>query len=843
MMRVALKGLVRRRTRAGLTSLAVVLGVAMISGTFVLTDTIQRAFTNVFDSAYAKTSVIVSARQVVRESAAHPTVPASMLEQVRSQPGVAAAAGSVGDTVRLIARDGTVIGGGNGEGIGFGIDPAQPRFSPIALTSGTWARGPREVVIDSGTAKEHHYAVGDVIAAKADGPVRRFTITGIGELGGATIGALTIAAFDVPTAQAVLNKPGRLDEIDIAARQGVTPAQLARRLTRALPPDTEIRTAGAQAREGAREVASSIGTVRTFLLVFGGIALFVGAFVIFNTISITVAQRARELATLRTLGASRRQVLRSVLLETLVIGVLASVIGLLAGLGIAKGLDALFAALGADLPQANMVLAGRTVAISVVTGTLVTILAGLIPAIRATRVPPISAVREGALPPPSRLAPARPYAAGAMIVLGVAGIADGVLAGGSASAVLAPMGAGTVLLFLGVALIARHLVRPLAALVGRPARSLGGAAGRLAAQNAVRNPGRTASTAAALMIGLALVTFVATLGAGMRHSFADSLNRQIRAGHVVSPSGNADAGVFPAAAGRAIAETPGVTVASSVRSDKARVLGATTDVFGVDPATIGRVYRFELRRGSGLRGLGTGAMVPDSYAEDHGLTIGSRLTLQTANGATRRIPVTATYKAALVEGLISGIVIGQAAFDRTFPQPRNAYTFVAGTASTARLAGALAPFPDARLDTKAAWIANDQRELDKTLVLLYVLLALSVVVSLFGMVNTMILSVLERTRELGMLRAIGMSRRQARRMIRHESVITALIGAALGLPLGVLLAAIVTGGLADQGLGLHLPAGALLACTAVAALAGALAAIPPARRASRLDVLHALQYE
>jgi putative ABC transport system permease protein len=523
--------------------------------------------------------------------------------------------------------------------------------------------------------------------------------------------------------------------------------------------------------------------------------------------------------------------------------VLASVIGLLAGLGIAKGLDALFAALGADLPKANMVLAGRTVAISVVTGTLVTILAGLIPAIRATRVPPISAVREGALPPPSRLAPARPYAAGAMIVLGVAGIADGVLAGGSASAVLAPMGAGTVLLFLGVALIARHLVRPLAALVGRPARSLGGAAGRLAAQNAVRNPGRTASTAAALMIGLALVTFVATLGAGMRHSFADSLNRQIRAGHVVSPSGNADAGVFPAAAGRAIAETPGVTVASSVRSDKARVLGATTDVFGVDPATIGRVYRFELRRGSGLRGLGTGAMVPDSYAEDHGLTIGSRLTLQTANGATRRIPVTATYKAALVEGLISGIVIGQAAFDRTFPQPRNAYTFVAGTASTARLAGALAPFPDARLDTKAAWIANDQRELDKTLVLLYVLLALSVVVSLFGMVNTMILSVLERTRELGMLRAIGMSRRQARRMIRHESVITALIGAALGLPLGVLLAAIVTGGLADQGLGLHLPAGALLACTAVAALAGALAAIPPARRASRLDVLHALQYE
>jgi putative ABC transport system permease protein len=843
MMRVALRGLLRRRTRAGLTSLAVVLGVAMISGTFVLTDTIQRAFTNVFDSAYAKTSVIVSAEQVVRESAAHPTVPASMLEQVRSQPGVAAAAGSVGDTVRLIARDGTVIGASNGEGIGFGIDPTQPRFSPIALTSGTWARGPRQVVIDSGTAKEQHYALGDVIAAKGDGPVRRYTITGIGKLGGATIGALTIAAFDVPTAQDVLHKPGRLDEIDIAAATGVTPAQLARRLTRELPAGTEIRTAGAQAREGATKVASSIGTVRTFLLVFGAIALFVGAFVIFNTISITVAQRARELATLRTLGASRRQVLRSVLLETLVIGVLASAIGLVAGLGIAKGLGALFAALGADLPQAHLVLARRTVAISLVTGTVVTILAGLVPAIRATRVPPISAVREGALPPPSRLAAGRPYAAGAMIVLGIAAIADGVLAGGTASAVLVPMGAGTALLFVGVALISSHLVRPLAALVGGPARSLGGAAGRLAAQNAVRHPGRTASTAAALMIGLALVTFVATLGAGMRHAFADSLDRQIRAGHVVSASSNADAGVFPVAAARVIADTPGVTVASSVRTDKARVLGASTDVLGVDPATIGRVYRFELARGSSLRRLGIGAMVPDAYAREHGLTIGSRLTIETANGARRTMPLTATYRPAPVEGLISGVVIGQAAFDRTFPQPRNAYTFVAGTTPTARLAAALAPFPDARLDTKVGWIANDQKDLDKTLVLLYVLLALSVVVSLFGMVNTMILSVLERTRELGMLRAIGMSRRQARRMIRHESVITALIGAALGLPLGVLLAAIVTAGLAEQGLGLHPPAGALLACTAVAAVAGALAAVPPARRASRLNVLDALQYE
>src|SRR4051794_38951617 len=600
MTRVAIKGLLRRKTRALLTSMAVVLGVAMISGTFVLTDTIQKAFTNVFDTAYNNTSVIITGKEVVKESATHSTVPVSLLERVRSQPGVAAAAGGVGDSVRLIGRDGKGLGGSNGEGLGFGIDPAPPRFRPMTLTSGGWAKGPDQIVIDTGTAKEHHYQVGDSIAAKGDGPLRRFTITGTGKLGGATIGALTLAAFDLPTAQVILHKPGRFDEIDVAAVKGVSQAQLARRLTPLLPANSRLKTSDEQAQQGAKQVASGLSSVRTFLLVFGGIALFVGAFVIFNTISITVAQRARELATLRTLGASRRQVLRSVVIETLIIGVVASAIGMLAGLGIAKGLDALFTALGAELPKAGTVLAGRTVAISMATGTLVTLLAGLFPAIRATRVPPISAVREGAVLPKSRLAPARPYIAAATIALGIAAIADGVFAGGSTKAVLVPMGAGTLLLFLGVAMISSHLVRPLAALVGRPARSLGRSAGRLAAQNSVRNPGRTASTAAALMIGLALVTFVATLGAGLRTSFADSLNAQIRADHIVSPSGNAEAGVFPVAAGRAVAKTPGVTVASSVRSDKARILGETTGVVGVDPATIGRAYHFELRRGSGL---------------------------------------------------------------------------------------------------------------------------------------------------------------------------------------------------------------------------------------------------
>ncbi len=845
MTRVALKGLLGRKTRAILTSLAIVLGVAMISGTFVLTDTMEKAFTGVFGSAYEKTDVVVTGKEIVKGSASPPTVPASLLTQVKAQPGVEAATGTLTDTVRLVDDRGETIGGTNSEGIGFGVDPRQPRFAPIELTSGTWAKGPDEVVIDTTTAKDDHYAIGDTIGATADGPVRRYRITGIGKLGGAEIGGLTLAAFDVPTAQAVLDKPGVFDEIDVAAKPGVSQAQLAREVEALVPATAEVKTADAQAEDASKEVGSAIGIIRKFLLVFGGIALLVGSFVIFNTISITIAQRTRELATLRTLGATRRQVLRSVMLETLVIGVVASAIGLFLGLGIAKGLEALFAAFGAELPKASTVLSSRTVLVSLAVGTLVTLIAGLVPALRSTRVSPISAVREGATLPRTRFARLRPYVAGAVSVLGVAAIANGVFGGGDASSVLASMGAGTVLLFVGVAMMASHLVRPLAALVGRPARSLGGAPGRLAAENSVRNPGRTASTAAALMIGLALVTFVATLGNGLRGAFGDALDKQLRGDYVVSVDSDSDSAVLSTSAGEAIARTEGVTVSSSVRSDRARILGEDADVVGVEPATITRVYGFAWSEGSDrvLAGLRAGAVVDKGYAEKHGLEVGGTLAMQTPDGTKQTLAVRGIYKVQ-AEQLLGGVVIDRATFDRAFPQPRDGHTFVkAEPGSQAALQQTLARFPDAKLDTKAAYIDAAQKDLDTSLMLFYVLLALSVIVSLFGMVNTMILSVFERTRELGMLRALGMTRRQTRRMVRQESVITALIGAALGLPLGVFLAGIVTQGLSDQGIGFHLPLAPLVVFTAVAAIAGVLAAVPPARRASRLDVLRALQYE
>jgi putative ABC transport system permease protein len=495
------------------------------------------------------------------------------------------------------------------------------------------------------------------------------------------------------------------------------------------------------------------------------------------------------------------------------------------------------------------VLAVRTIIVSLLVGTLVTLAAGLFPAIRATRVPPISAVREGAVLPTSRHAHRRPYVAGAVIVFGLAVIVQGLFASSDAGSVLVLLGAGTLLLFIGVALVSSYVVRPLVSVVGRPARAFGGAAGRLAVANSVRNTSRTAATAAALMIGLALIAFVATLGEGLRNSVKDALGKQVKADYVLTPSSSGNMS-FPTQTASALAATHGVEVVSAVRSDRANVLGASTTVGGVDPATIGGVYRFAWKNGSdaALARLGDGAIVNSSYATSHHLAVGSRFALQAPNGTTRRETVIATYHPPNADPVLPNVVISQAAFDSTFPTPQDAQAFVnvdggPSAAMTAELTRALTAYPDAEIQTRSSWVTAQSNSFAQVLNLFYVLLAMSVIISVFGMINTMVLAVFERTRELGMLRAIGMSRRQMRRMIRHESIVTALIGAALGLPLGVLLAALTTRALGSLGIGFHLPVQELAYFVVLAVVAGIGAAVLPARRAARLNVLHALQYE
>ena len=859
MTRFALKSLAGRKFRTFLTALAIVLGVAMISGTYVLTDTIDRAFSSIFDESYAGTDVVVSGKaadiDIFGDTPDPPPVDASVLEKIRGVDQVELAMGGIYDELntKIIGEDGKAIDTQGAPSFGFGIDtsPAYSVFNPLNLLEGRWPDGADEVVVDAGTADRENFEVGETIAISTLQPKRDFEVVGIAQYGNVkSLGSTTFAIFDVTTAQALFAREGLFDAISVAGRDGVTPQQLIGEIQPLLPADAQVKTGVEEAAEDKDELSEFTTFIRYFLLSFAGIALFVGSFVIFNTLSITVAQRTREFATLRTLGASRRQVLRSVLLEAFVVGFLASVIGLFLGLGLAKGLEALFRALELELPLADTVFATRTIVVSLLVGTLITVLAGLFPAIRATRVPPIAAVREGAELPKGRLSRFTPYFAIVFVAIALALLGYSMFANevGTAQRLLSIAG-GVLLLFVGVAMISSKLVRPLAAVVGLPARWIGGSAGSLARRNSIRNPGRTAATAAALMIGVALVAFVATLANGMKASNRKAIEDQITANFIITSQDGYTP--FVAAAGDEAANAPSAEAVTHVRSEVAEIGGHGGYLTGIDPELITEGYAFDWVEGSDatLAELNDGGIILDEgFAEDHDLVVGQQVTIRTGESTSLEARVRGIYKPPPFYPLLGNASITIDAFDELVERPRNQYTFVnvAGgpnEASRVELEEATAGFPDARVQTREEWIAKEDAEFDQFLTMLYVLLALSVIISLFGMVNTLVLSVFERTRELGMLRAVGMTRRQTRRMIRHESVITALIGAALGLPLGIFLAVLVTRALGEFDIRFEVPTGQLVALVILAVIVGLLAAITPARRAARLNPLEALHYE
>jgi putative ABC transport system permease protein len=855
MKTATLQGLFGRKLRTALTALSIVLGVAMVSGTFILTDTMKKAFDDLFAGTYKNTGAVISGKEIVK-GAAKSTVPESLEPKVAALSDVENASGAIfdisgtSDFVKLIGRDGKQLGSKQQPNFGWGFEPGQ-KANPTALKSGKWAVGPSQVVIDAASAKKGHYALGDQIGVAGEGPRRTMTVSGIARFGSVdSIGGATFAVFDVPTAQKLLNKEGQFDAIYVTPKSGVSQADAADQVKPLLPSSAQIETGDAAGKAAASEVNDGLAFFQYLLLAFAAIALIVGAFVIFNTLSMTVAQRVRELATLRTLGASRKQVFRSVLLEGFVTGLFAAIVGLLFGLLIAKGLNALFKSLGVDLPSTGTVFSTRTVVVSLLLGVGITVLATISPARRATRVPPIAAVREGATLPPSRLARSR-TAAPIVLGLAVAALGLGLFANLGTGPVLVLDGVGCLLLFIGVGMIASRLVRPLAAAVGAPGRRFGGVAGALAKDNATRNPARTARTAGALMIGLALVTLVATLGASLKGTTKDALKDQVRADYVVTAENGFD--TFTSSVGNALASAPGVAAASAVRDDKASSFGSDIDVTGVDPSTIGNVYDFRWKKGSDnlLLSLGSdGAIVRNQFADAQDLEVGSKFSIQTPQGKRIPLVVRGIYDppAEELDALLGAVTLSQRAFDSHFPQPKDLFVFVdtndgVTSQATASLDKTLNPYPDAVARTNSAWITERAGSIDMILNIFYVLLALSIIVSLFGMVNALALSVFERTRELGMLRAIGLTRRQTRRMIRYESVIIALIGAALGLPLGMLLAAVITKALDSMDVTFSLPLVAVIVFAIVATLAGMLAAILPARRASRLNVLKALQYE
>jgi putative ABC transport system permease protein len=848
----ALRGLLGRKLRTVLTAIAIVLGVATVSGTYVLTDSINNAFHSIFFETRAGSDAVISGKSPFEISGdsgvTAPPFDESLLPKVRGLSDVAEAQGQVNGEAHLIGKDGKAIVYGGAPNLGFSIADGNSRFNPLILVSGAWPHG-GEVVVDKSTSKKQHFKLGQVIGVQADGPIQHLRISGIVKFGSvSTIGGATLSGFDLPTAQRLFDRQGKLDEIAVAATQGVSKTKLVSEIQGVLPPNTQVRTAKAQSREDAKETDSFISFLQKFLLGFGGVALFVGSFVIANSLSITIAQRTREFATLRTLGASRGQVLRSVMLEALVMGTLASIVGLFAGLALAKGLFSLFDAVGFTLPNNGLTLETRTVVVALIVGIVVTLLASLRPALRATRVPPIAAVREGATLPESRWARYRLPAAIVLTALGFAGLIAGLFVSNlSTGQILLLMLGGALLVFIGVALLSVRLIGPLAWTLGWPAAKVGGAAGALARDNSRRNPQRTASTASALMIGLALVTLVSLLAAGIVSSFRGAVKDIWKnADYAITAQNNFSP--IPIAASQAVAKTPGVIEVSDVRAGAALAFGHKIAVTAVNPPAA-HVFNLKWTDGSAsvLANLGAdGAFVDKDYAKSHHLELGSPVPVTFSDGSQDLLNVKGIFDPPTGGSPFGRVTMSAATFDKHTANPENLYSFVVmrggqTDANQAALEKTLKQFPNAKAATRQKFIDNQISGLSSVLNILYVLLALSVVVSLFGIVNTLVLTVFERTREIGMLRAIGMTRRQVRRMIRHESVITALIGAAIGIVLGIVLASLLIARV--DFIVLSIPVGQLIAFALAAVLVGIIAAIFPARRASRLNVLQALQYE
>jgi putative ABC transport system permease protein len=812
MLTLVLRGFVQRKLRVLLTAIAIALGVALMAGTYILTDTINHAFAEVFGTAYANKAVVVTEKETLGGSQVS-VLSEATLARVRAVRGVAAASGAISSRAALLTTGGKRLTSSGAFGLVDAVQP--PRFEAFTAAHGHLPRAAGQVAIDQATAQREHLRLGRQIVIAGRSPARRYTIAGIARFAGSESFGGTSVVLVVPRqAQYVAGEPGRYDSINVAAGSGVSPQALAARVRAALPRTLTVRTGAQEAANQTSELEEKLGFLRTFLLIFAYVALVVGAFIIFNTCSITVAQRTREFGLLRTLGASRGQIMRAVIEEGLLLGVVGAMIGLLGGIGLAPALDGLFKAFGADLPDNGTILEARTVIVSLSVGIVVTVLAGFFPALRATRVPPIAAMREGVQLERRR----RP--------------------------------------------IRRHhrVVPALAGTIGWLV-SWRGITARLARENSVRQPGRTLVTALALTVGLGLVAFISVLAAGTKATIDSAVSRSF-AGNLIVQNTQSEGGL-PAAVAPAIRTIHGVGAVTAIAFTKGRVrdpsqpgapvIDEQSPLTAIEPESFGRMYKIEWEHGSAasLAALERGGTIlTKKFASAHHLRVGQRLLVLTPSRHAVTLTVAGVVKEEVL-GLMQNLTISRSLARSAFGQREDGVDFIAyapgaNGAEVRRGIDALLRrnFPQSHSQTAAQYTQEASNRVNKFLLLVYVLLALSVIVSLFGIVNTLILSIYERTRELGMMRAIGTSRRQIRQLIRYESLITAMIGAVLGLVIGVVGAILVTTlALSGSGYKLSIPVGTLVVLLILAALAGLLAAQAPARRAARLDVLSALASE
>ena len=847
MWRVVVRGLLSHKVRLALTALSIVLGVGFVVGTYVLTDTIDRTFTDLFTQTTKGIDVAVRSGQSFsgQSGEQRAPMPAAVLDQVKAVPGVEVAEGSMMGYAQLVAKDGKPVTTGGAPTLGVSVNESPQLRSASVVRQGQLPSGTDQVAIDAHTAEAHGFAVGDRVTILFQGPPREFTVSGIIGFGSAdNLAGATLAAFDPQTARTVLNRQDSYDEIDVVAAPGVTPEQLRDRIAAAVGPDYQTLTGS----ELAADIAKSIGQFTKFinyaLLVFAFVALFVGSFIIVNTFSIILAQRTRELALLRCVGASRGQVLRSVLAEALIIGLVAAAVGLGVGVLIAVALRAAFASTGVDLPTTTLVVQPRTIVIGLVVGVVVTLLASLMPALKAVRVPPVDALRERMVTARSQAGWLRTTIGALVTVAGVVLLLLGLFADRGNR--LVNVGAGAAVVFLGVGVLSPLVARPMARLLGWPFARWAGEPGSIARGNAMRNPRRTASTAAALMIGLALVSMVTIFAASIKASVGKTLDESIAADYILTGPSATAPGFSPDVVTR-LGQQAEIESAAGVRVGVAKLDGADQPLAGVDPVAFDSAVRTVTTAGR-LTDLATGGLaVRKDVADQHGWHVGDAVALTFPVGGAAQEPIRAIYQDNQLNG---PMLLALTDYQRHYADQLDVVALakarpgVPAAASRAAVERAVADFPGVQVKDQAQYKEEQSNQINQILVLFYLLLALAVVIAFIGIINTLALSVLERVRELGLLRALGMTKAQLRAMIRWEAVIIAVLGALLGLVVGTFFGWTLVRALHSQGItDFSLPIGTLLVFVAAAAVAGVLAAIFPGIRAARIDILRAITTE
>jgi putative ABC transport system permease protein len=846
MLRATLKDLWARKIRLFTTSAAVVLGVAFMAGTLVLTDTIGRTFDDLFSDVNEGTDAFVRAEATIEASSfdggdQRPRVDDSVIRTVQAVDGVAFARGQILGYAQIVGKDGKALGNPSQGPPTFGGAWNDDALNPYTLREGRAPEAEDEAVIDKLSAKDGELHVGDRTQILTPDPVE-VTIVGIVTFGSAdSPGGASFVGMTVPAAQELFAEPGKFDGVGVIADDGVSQTELRSRIADAVPDGIEVITGDELTKENKDSIAGFVGFIKNILLTFASIALFVGSFIIYNTFGIIVAQRTRELALLRALGAGRRQVLRSVLVEATAIGFLSSAIGLLLGIGLAGLLKVLMDGGGFDVPAGGIVVSAGTVITSFVVGLVVTVSSAYFPARKAAKIPPLAAMRDVAFD--------RTNASRARLITGLIVTVLGavmLLVGLFGEAGIAPVGFGALLTMCGVIILGPVLAPPIGRVLGAPLPRLKGTTGVLAKENTLRNPKRTASTAAALMIGVALVGFITVFASSAKASINKVVDDQFVADIIIDSGSFSSGGLSPRLADD-LRSLPEVEAATGLRGAPANVGGDSTFVLGVDPSTIGRFFDLGVTAGDIADVGDDGIGVNEDWAADHHLEMGDTVDVQLIDGAVEHLPVRVMYTDQVLAG---NYFVGTPFLEAHQSDQYDWNVFVLGKdgvdpdALRIAVEDAAKPYPTAKVQDINDFKDAQAAQFNVLLVMIYALLGFSILIALMGIMNTLALSVHERTRELGLVRAIGMSRRQVRSTIRWESILIALLGTALGLTVGLFFGWAMATKLKDVGFNtFSVPIWQLFWICVLAALAGVVAAIWPARRASRLDILQAIATE